>query len=84
MKDLKSISALLLLSMLAVGVTSCSDGGSGDDNKNSTNASSGTNQSGDNSGSTEGKKDNAGKDTSGTNKARQDNSLLAARLKHKA
>lgn len=68
MKALKSISALLLLSMLAVGVTSCSDGGSGDDNKNSTNASSGTNQSGDNSGSTEGKKDNAGKDTSGTNK----------------
>ena len=67
MKALKSISALLLLSMLAVGVTSCSDGGSGDDNKNSTNASSGTNQSGDNSGSTEGKKDNAGKDTSGTN-----------------
>lgn len=67
MKALKSISALLLLSMLAVGVTSCSDGGSGDDNKNSTNATSGTNQSGDNSGSTEGKKDNAGKDTSGTN-----------------
>ena len=67
MKAIKSISALLLLSMLAVGVTSCSDGGSGDDNKNSTNASSGTNQSGDNSGSTEGKKDNAGKDTSGTN-----------------
>ena len=68
MKTLKSISALLLLSMLAVGVTSCSDGGSGDDNKNSTNASSATNQSGDNSGSTEGKKDNTGKDTSGTNK----------------
>lgn len=68
MKAIKSISALLLLSMLAVGVTSCSDGGSGDDNKNSTNASSGTNQSGDNSGSTEGKKDNAGKNTSGTNK----------------
>ena len=30
MKALKSISALLLLSMLAVGVTSCSDGGSGE------------------------------------------------------
>ena len=68
MKALKSISALLLLSLLAVGVTSCSDGGSGDDNKNSTNAGSGTNQSGENSGSTEGKKDNTGKDTSGTNK----------------
>ena len=65
MKAIKSISALLLLSMLAVGVTSCSDGGSGDDNKNSTNASSGTNQSGDNSGTNNDGK-NSGESTSAT------------------